>query len=95
LLAGEALPRGGKIVVDLASDGSRIRIDASGKSAGLRDDDIAALTEEVALASLDARTIQPWFSASIGRETGAGISVDQVPGESVCLQAAPVFSVSA
>ena len=95
LLAGEALPRGGQIDVELAGDGSRIRIDASGKSAGLREDDIAALSGEVPLASLDARTIQPWYSASIGREIGAGISVEQAPGESVCLQAAPVFAVSA
>ena len=94
LLAGETLPRGGQIDVDLAADGSAIRIQATGRNAGLREDDLDALAGRTKLESLDARTVQPWFCASIARETGAGISFEQTSNEQVLLQAGPLFSVS-
>ncbi|MBT3702093.1 MAG: histidine phosphotransferase [Alphaproteobacteria bacterium] len=94
LLAGEALPRGGQIEVELAADGTGISIQASGRNAALREDDLAALSGQTKLESLDSRTVQPWFSASVAREIGAEISVDNSKNEQVFLQAGPLFKVS-
>jgi len=94
LLAGESLPRGGQIDVELAPDGSGISIRASGRNATLREDDLAALSGQTNLESLDARTVQPWFSAAIARENGAAITVDNSTNEQVLLQASPLFALS-
>ena len=94
LLAGEALPRGGQIDVTMAPDGSEVRILASGRSAGLREDDLAALSGQTTLEALDARTVQPWFAASICREIGAVISVETALQDQIQLRAGPLFRVS-
>ena len=95
LLAGEALPRGGEIQINLAEDGSRLEITGNGKNAGLREDDLAALSGENGPETLDARTVQPWYTAAIGREIGAEIVANQDGETLIQLTAGPVFSVSA
>jgi histidine phosphotransferase ChpT len=94
LLAGEALPRGGQIDVEITTDFTAIQISASGRNAGLKEDDVSALSGQISLENLDSRTVQPWFCASIARGTGAAISVDQSANERVLLKATSLFTVS-
>ena len=95
LLAGEALPRGGQIVVELSPRVESIKIQATGKNAGLREDDLAALAPGSKISSLDARTVQPWFAASVSREIGAQISLDQSQEGTLVFSAGPLLEVSA
>jgi histidine phosphotransferase ChpT len=94
LLAGEALPRGGEIGVEVNPGKGEISISASGRNAGLREDDLKALSGEMELNSLDSRTVQPWFAASVARETGARISVAAPAEGQLDLRAGPLFNVS-
>jgi len=85
LLAGEALPRGGIVTVDIAKSGmsTSFTISAQGKQAGLRDDDLAALRSESQVSDLDARTVQPYFAARLAASLSGKIEVS-IP-ESDCI----------
>jgi len=85
LLAGEALPRGGIVTVDIAKSGmsTSFTISAQGKQAGLLDDDLAALRSESQVSDLDARTVQPYFAARLAASLSGKIEVS-IP-ESDCI----------
>ena len=87
LLGGEALPRGGVVSVEIAKKGmtSNFSITATGKQAGLRDDDLAALRAETAVPDLDARTVQPYFAARLAASLSGQISVEMPESDKIVI----------
>jgi len=77
LLGGEALPRGGSVSVKIDKKGmtTNFTISATGKQAGLRDDDVAALNTELTVGQLDARTVQPYLAARLAASLSGSIEI--------------------
>ncbi len=67
LLAAEALPRGGAVDFSGVQSAGRLGVcvTANGKNAGLRPEDRKALELAIPSEELDARTVQPYFAATL------------------------------
>lgn len=70
LLAVEALPRGGEITIDVAQDGSEMRLTCEGARARLSPIAVEALVGGEPEDGYDARTIQPYFAGLLARRAG-------------------------
>lgn len=83
LLAGEALPRGGTVGVLFAEEegGREIAVVAVGADAGLREETRAGLADDVPVAELTPRSVQPYFTKRLARALGGRLEVDEAgPG---------------
>ncbi len=82
LLGIEALPRGGTVKVAVPSPGSReIVVVVSGENAGLKPESAVAMSPEVDLEALTARSVQGYFVNSLARQLGTAAKVREAgPG---------------
>jgi histidine phosphotransferase ChpT len=81
VLAAEALPRGGTITVSAGPAARGLEIVGAGDSINVTDDMRAALARTAELADLTSRTIQGYFTASLGQALGATVSLSETgPG---------------
>ncbi len=83
LLAGEALPRGGTVGVLFAEDEGmhEIQVVAVGADAGLREETRAGLADDVPVAELTPRSVQPYFTNQLARAMDGRLEVAAVgPG---------------
>ncbi|HVC53687.1 MAG TPA: histidine phosphotransferase family protein [Stellaceae bacterium] len=78
LVASEALPRGGRLIVGAGADGPELEAIGEGKGPGpeIR----AALALEPPVAELTARTVVAYFAGLLGRALGCRIAVADAPG---------------
>lgn len=78
LAAVEILPRGGTLVArPRGSDGSGVEVEASGEVIQATPEFRAALSGDVAVEALTARTVHVYFTARLARSLGAAISLVQ------------------
>ncbi len=71
LLGIEALPRGGTVKVGVPSPGAReIVVLVSGENAGLKEESAVAMSPEVDLEALTARSVQGYFVNRLARQLG-------------------------
>jgi len=77
-LAGEGLPRGGRLV--LSADAAGPQIDATGAGPGLSPEIRAALTLAAPAASLTSRTVGGYFAGLLAEGLGRRLSVADKPG---------------
>lgn len=77
LIAGDCLPRGGRIAVNAAEfeGGMGIAVEASGTNAGLREDLAAALTPGQSVESIDSRCIHGLITQLLVIEAGCELEV--------------------
>lgn len=77
-LAGSALPRGGTIGVSLSRGASGIdaEVKAVGADARLRDEDQAALADEVDMEELTPRNVHGYFTRLLARRLGGDLRVE-------------------
>jgi histidine phosphotransferase ChpT len=78
LVAGEALPRGGRLVVDAASEGPEI--DAIGDTVTLPAEARSALARTTDPAELTTRTVTPYFAGLLAAAQGRTLVVSDRPG---------------
>jgi histidine phosphotransferase ChpT len=78
LVAGEALPRGGRLAVGAASDGPEI--DAIGDPVTLSAEARFALARATDPAELTTRTVTPYFAGLLAAEQGRTLVVSDRPG---------------
>ena len=77
LLGIEALPRGGTVKVAVPAPGSReIVVVVSGENAGLKPESAVAMSPEVDLEALTARSVQGYFVNSLARQLGTTAKVE-------------------
>jgi histidine phosphotransferase ChpT len=74
LMAVEALPRGGVVSVEIAPDGSQLRLVCEGKRARISAAAAEALSGSSPEGGFDARTIQPYFAGLLARQAGGHAS---------------------
>jgi histidine phosphotransferase ChpT len=82
-LAGEGLPRGGQITVNLAQAvPPTLEVIALGADAGLRDEVALGLSEEISAAELTPRGVHGYFTQCVARRLGGTVAVE-MPDEDV------------
>jgi|HubBroStandDraft_1064217.scaffolds.fasta_scaffold00449_5 histidine phosphotransferase ChpT len=74
LIAAEALPRGGTVILD-GADAGGISVTASGEGARLTDPVSALLAGSAVSEALSARTVQAAFTAALARRGNAVVEV--------------------
>jgi histidine phosphotransferase ChpT len=77
-VAGEGLPRGGRLVLSAGAAGPEI--EASGHGAGPLPQVRAALTMAVPAVELTSRTVGAYFAGLLAEELGGRLTVDDRPG---------------
>ena len=89
LMTAAAIPRGGVIIVDLEGEGEALtmRVEAKGVNARLPHSAAALLSGEP-VETVDAHSIQPYYTAALARECGMTLAA-ATASESVILLAAP------
>ena len=85
LMALEALPRGGEISVTF--EGADISVSADGPRAGLEDDSLATLGENVSVDTLTPRSIQTYFTRQVVEAGGGRLTVDTTAEDRVLITA--------
>lgn len=82
VLAGEALPRGGRVALAFTSGGSDIEaaISAEGEQAGLDAETLKAFKGEVAIDTLSARAAHAYFTGRVSARVGLPVAVVEAPG---------------
>jgi histidine phosphotransferase ChpT len=81
VLANEALPRGGIVTVGVrpeggkAGAGSSVMVAGAGESVNLTAEMQAALSRSVAVEDLSSRSVQAYFTATLGEQLGAKVEV--------------------
>ncbi len=82
LLGIEALPRGGTVKVRVRQAGApELVVEASGENAGLKEESAVAMSPEVDLEALDARSVQGYFVNTLAKRLGTTTKVrDEGPG---------------
>lgn len=85
LMGLEALPRGGRITVEI--DGSGVSVEARGTGARIQDASREALGD-VAVEALTPRTIQTYFTRQVVAAAGGTLTADTTEAECVKLMAA-------
>jgi histidine phosphotransferase ChpT len=83
LVAGEALPRGGRLVLDAGP-----RLEAIGEGTGLSPEVRAALTLAVAPAELSVRTVGAYLAGANAAALGCRLDAENAPG-SFTIRAVP------
>ncbi len=86
-LMADALPRGGRIAVDMTSDGSRVHMLAEGPSAGLPENVVSALTPDLDPDDLNARSVQAHFTALLAAGAGGSIAIERADPDSLSVVA--------
>jgi len=88
LVAGQTIPRGGKLTVDPLGEGDRMgfKVSAAGANAKVPPAVAALLAGDAGGASLDAHRIQPFYASLLAQACGvkAGMAMD---GEAVVVTA--------
>ncbi len=84
-LAHEALPRGGKILVDISGDGGsyRLVVTAKGQDAHLRPESLAGLDSSADTGELSPRGVHSYFTRMIARRLGSQLAVETPAEDSV------------
>ncbi len=82
LLGIEALPRGGTVKVRVRQAGApELVVEASGENAGLKEESAVAMSPEVDLEALNARSVQGYFVNTLAKRLGTTTKVrDEGPG---------------
>ena len=77
-LATEALPKGGKLGLDVrqGSDGLQASVTAAGPDARLREETLTALRPDAAVADLTPRNVQGYFTQILARRAGGDLAID-------------------
>ena len=89
VLGGEALPRGGSVVVrPLRAGVSGIEVVAEGESVNVTPEMRAALEPAVAVDQLTSRTIQAYFAARLAGQLGAVLALIEAEPQRALLRAA-------
>jgi histidine phosphotransferase ChpT len=89
VLAGEALPRGGSVVVrPLRAGVSGIEVVAEGESVNVTPEMRAALEPAAAVDQLTSRTIQAYFAARVAGQLGAVLALIEAEPHRALLRAA-------
>lgn len=80
-LAQEALPRGGRLAVEIAggADGFEASVIASGQDAHLRPESLAGLKDEIDLEELSPRGVQGYFTRVMAQRLGSDLVIE-TPG---------------
>ena len=80
LIAAAAVPRGGVIEVDLEGEGDAMtmRVEARGTNARIAHD-AAALLSGAPIETIDAHSIQPYYTTELARERGVTLKVLTAP----------------
>jgi len=86
-LMADALPRGGRIVVEFSPTGSQVRMRAEGPSASLPDNVVSALAIDHDPDALNARSVQAFFTALVASATGGSLTLQQADPGSLSLTA--------
>jgi len=73
VLANEVLPRGGVITIEIARDGSELKLVCEGKRVRLTPVAADALEGGSPEGGYDARTIQPYFAGLLARQAGGSV----------------------
>jgi histidine phosphotransferase ChpT len=89
VLAGDALPRGGSVVVrPLRAGVSGIEVVAEGESVNITPEMRAALEPAAAVDELTSRTIQAYFAARLASQLGAVLALVEAEPQRALLRAA-------
>ena len=89
VLGGEALPRGGSVVVrPLRAGASGIEVLAEGESVNVTPEMRAALEPTVAVDELTSRTIQAYFAARLAGQLGAVLALTEAEPQRAMFRAA-------
>jgi histidine phosphotransferase ChpT len=90
-LAAEALPRGGRVAVQLARSGSGVAVTvvASGQTATMPDAMVGALNGRRAIGELDPRAAQAYYARRLAQDCRSQVSVMQSDGQVVLSAAVP------
>lgn len=89
VLAGDALPRGGSVVVrPLRAGVSGIEVVAEGESVNVTPEMRAALEPAAAVDELTSRTIQAYFAARLAGQLGAVLALIEAEPQRALLRAA-------
>lgn len=89
VLAGDALPRGGSVVVrPLRAGVSGIEVVAEGESVNITPEMRAALEPAAAVDELTSRTIQAYFAARLASQLGAVLALIEAEPQRALLRAA-------
>lgn len=80
-LAQEALPRGGRLSVEIAggAGGCEAAVTATGQDAHLRPESLAGLKDEIDLEELSPRGVQGYFTRVIAQRLGSDLVIE-TPG---------------
>ena len=81
-LAHEALPRGGKLTVEIGGEASPrdLIVTASGQDAHLRPESLAGLDENIDIGELSPRGAHSYFTRVLAKRLGSDLEID-TPGE--------------
>ena len=81
-LAHEALPRGGRLTVDISGDGESfdLVVTAVGQDAHLRPESLAGLDSAADVGELSPRGVHSYFTCMIAKRLGSQLEVE-TPGE--------------
>ena len=89
VLAGDALPRGGSVVVrPLRAGVSGIEVVAEGESVNITPEMRAALEPAAAVDELTSRTIQAYFAARLAGQLGAALALIEAEPQRAMFRAA-------
>ncbi|RKQ69057.1 histidine phosphotransferase ChpT [Litorimonas taeanensis] len=91
MLAVNAIPRGGDIVISESGENKRIRLKSTGRRAKLDPNIAAALAGKAPEGGFDGRTIQPFYAGMIAREIQCVITA-QAEEDSVTFEITPAAS---
>jgi len=88
VIAGQAIPRGGKITVEPASSGDRVgfKVSATGANAKVPQAVPALLAGQIDCQSIDAHRIQPFYTGLLAKACGVDAAVT-THGETVVVTA--------
>ena len=85
LVALEALPRGGEILISF--DGGNVAVTADGPRASLDESSLATLGDGVEIDSLTPRSIQTYFTRMVVEARGGELRIDATGEDQITLQA--------
>ncbi|HEY9547929.1 MAG TPA: histidine phosphotransferase family protein [Kiloniellaceae bacterium] len=89
-LGHEALPRGGRLKVEILSAPGSIeaRVTAEGQDAHLRPDSLAGLQDDADLDEMTPRSVHGYFTRLVARRLGSDLSVETPGPDSLLLRVA-------
>jgi histidine phosphotransferase ChpT len=81
VLASEALPRGGEILVDASSSGRKLTVTARGETLNVTAEAVAAIARTAPVEELTSRTVQGYFTAHLASRLSAELAGALEPGQ--------------